>query len=50
MEVSIKVCCLPSAVGKNPSNSCLHTRIPGNSYLCEMSGSRTINSDDDDDD
>ena len=28
MEVSLKVGCLPSTVGKQPSDPCLHARMP----------------------
>ena len=49
MEVSLKVGCLPNAVGKQPSDPCSRARMPHISYLCVMSGSLTLNGDDDDD-
>ena len=50
IEASLMVQCLPSTVGKQVSSPCLHAQIPDVSYLCVMSGSRTLNGDDDDDD
>ena len=45
MEVSLKVGCPPSVVG---SSRLTRARMPDVSYLCVMSGSRTLNEDDDD--
>ena len=45
MEVSLKVGRLSSAVGKQPYDPCLHPRMPDVSYLCAMTGSRTVNGD-----
>ena len=46
-----QVGCLPDAIGKQLSGPCLHVQMPDDvSYLCVMSGSRTLNFDDDDDD
>ena len=34
MKVPLKVGCLPSAVGKQPFDPCLHARMLDVSYLC----------------
>ena len=46
--MSLKVGCLPSDVGKQPSNPGLHAPMHDISYLCVMSWSRMLNGDDDD--
>ena len=46
MEVSLKVGCIPSAVGKQPSDLSLHAWMPEVSYLCGIRV-RSLNEDDD---
>ena len=49
MELFLKVGCLLSAVGKLQFDTSLQARMLHISYLCVMlSGSRTLNGDDDD--
>ena len=40
---------LTSAVWKQPTDPCLHAQLSDVSYSCVMSGSRTLNGDDDGD-
>ena len=47
IEVSLKLVPLPGAVKKQqPSDPCLHARMPDVSYLCVMSESWTLYGDD----
>ena len=46
MEVSLRVGCLPSAVGKQPTDPCLDVRMTELSYLGVMLWSLLLNDDD----
>ena len=49
MVVSVKVGCLRSSVGKQPSDQCLHAQMPDVSYSGVISGPQTLNGGDNDD-